>query len=562
MLTSLVFGLSGGERLLFTSARVIDSNYQVQELELEQFTVGDSDEKNIYITVLDQQCGTWILPDLAAGDIIEWTYHILYPEAYQVTEHKPHFLVRASLAHEYHPTMLAKVEIRSPKDWQLKCKVINSIPGIVECSRQSEDSEIYVFELEHYLPIRNSNSRFGNYYLNPMVACAPDGYTWKEIAQVVAMRSLGSSEAEDQIPQPLERILRDSDNPADNLAQAFYWIRDNLKYGAIESAHKNIGKLGRAQAIAESGIADCKDKSYLLHLVSGSLGLPSEYLIVSSETGLVLDDLAADQFDHVLVRVLVNDKWHYLDTANRLSVFESPPPAYQGVRALILDHNGTIDAIPIDAPNANTIEIVETFDGRETDWLTGTFQFTACGNIARLADEKMKLSSLQLSSPVQAVQSGLEQFMPSLILITQTRTSHTACSNRLQVSGTHRRCHLSVVEDRLVGTLDWREPSLPTGTWRAYDLSRLFVFYVPESIRIETVFVGNLHDRLRGFSEPIVVRNDLCDITVEIESTDASIRIVRDIVIKRKYVDQDSIHLIPETMEGLEKAFHLALFFR
>ena len=81
MLTSLVFGLSGGERLLFTSARVIDSNYQVQELELEQFTVGDSDEKNIYITVLDQQCGTWILPDLAAGDIIEWTYHILYPEA-------------------------------------------------------------------------------------------------------------------------------------------------------------------------------------------------------------------------------------------------------------------------------------------------------------------------------------------------------------------------------------------------------------------------------------------------------------------------------------------------
>lgn len=563
MLTRLDFDFSRQkERLIYTNCRIISADNKIQKLPLEQFVVGDSTERNIYITIEDEKTGSWILPDLSAGDIIEWSYHFLCTESYPLDNDKPHFMVVTNLNHTSYPTFNSIVTFRAPVDWPLKFSFVNEPSNLSKSESIKDDYRVTSITLKEYIPIRNTGFYYENYFRNPTVACSTVGHQWGSVAKAILKRNIGDTNLDDGLPSPLAEMLGDCRTSGEALQKAFYWIRDKLKYASVGSALEYIGKPGRARAIIKSGIADCKDKSYLLYQVCKNLGLKAEFVAISSKYGMIFTDLPSDQFDHVFLRVLLDDKWCYLDAAGRYAVFDSAPPIYQGLKILVIGDEGSIESVEVDSSGKNSISITEYFDKIDADWLSGTFHLLAEGNTARLIDENWKWLSLQADNQSQSAQTALRNFLPTIMLISYDRISHTSYSNAFEVLGMHHRCQLSSLGNRRVGTLSWDNPIIPIGYWKNFNIDKLFAFYIPIRIEINIILSDDLLKSIEEFSMVSLLRNEICEINEKTTRNDDKITISREIVIKKKFVDENDIHLVPITMESIEKAFHLAFIFR
>lgn len=562
MLTRVGFQFSSNDQVLFSSLRIIGKDDHSEELPVEQFTFVDSDEKNPFITTIDERIGCWILPDLSTGDVIEWSYHLLCAERFPADGKKPHLFIRAYLHHAFHPTLLGKATFVSPTDMELSFSYLNDYRGLLEFGSEEDSDRTRSLTLRKYVPATNPDFPYANSFLNPVVGCAVAGHTWESVKQLIIKSNMGSLEPELELPSPLNEILEGRRDPKVAMEYAFYWVRDKLKYAAVGRALKNIGKEGRAKTIIEAGVGDCKDKSYLIYQCCKKLGLAAQYVAISSDTGVIFEDLPADQFNHVFVKVIIDDKTYYLDASSSTAIFSSALPEYQDLKVLLLGDERLVEKIPLDDPYDNLLEITEMFDREEASWLCGSFSLRAQGCLARLVDERWKAMSLQITDQGQSAQSILQMFMPSIVVETHSRTSQTSHSEVFQVSGTHRRCYLSQLGDRRIGTLHWKEPAFPAGMYRFRHPENVFAFYVPEAIRIETVIMNPLLSRFESFSEPVQLSNDVCDIRTESISKNNALTLSREIIIKKKIIGEELIHLMPAVLENLERAMRVALSLR
>jgi len=561
MLTSLDFNFSNREILLFTGCRIITQDGKVKELELERFVVGDSKDRNIYIATEEEKSGSWILPDLSVGDIIEYNYDLLCQEGNRINEGRPHVFIITPLAHEFHPTFQCSVSIQYPSDYDMSYDISNK-PDNLEYSDDHENGrQVLKFNLTQYIPERNTDYYRENYFRNPILACATSGYSWPEVAKFVMNNNLGDPDLNDNLPQPLKQMLEENHKPVEKLRNVFYWTRDKLKYAAIGSAIKHIGKIGRAQAIVESGVADCKDKAYLLNQCCNKLGLPAEFVAVSSEYGIIFDNLPSDQFDHVFVRVKTDNDWLYLDASSTFAVFDSCPANFQSLKMLVLNSDESVETMANERPEKNKLVITETLDQINSGWLSGTFHIGAEGNIARFIDENWKWQSLNVIDQLRSMQTILKGIIPGMLLVSCDRICTTSLTDIFEAVGTHRRCQLGVFENRRVGVFNWRVPTLPIDYWRNLPLDKFFVFHQPTQIEINLVFMDNLAEQIEEFSGAEHFENEICNISADIIREKDRLLISKKLIIKKKFVHQPDIQKLPDAMEQLERALQFAITF-
>jgi ribosomal protein L20A (L18A) len=561
MLTSLDFNFSNRELLLCTFCRIIPKDGQVKELELERFVVGDSKGRNIYIVTEEEKSGTWILPDLAVGDIIEYNYDLLCHEGNRIQKDKAHLFIISPLAHEFHPTCHCSISIHFPPDYDIIFDISNKPDNLEQIKSNENGKKTLKFALNRYIPERNTDFHQENYFRNPVLACATSGYTWPEIAKFVMSYNLGDPELNDELPDPLSQMLEGDADPIRKLRDAFYWTRDKLKYAAIGSAIKHIGKIGRARAIIDSGVADCKDKAYLLNQFCKRLGLTSEFIAVSTKFKIIFENLPCDQFDHVFVRVKSGDDWLYLDASNRLSVFGSRPNSFQSSKMLVLNSDQPIEIMPEESPGKNKLTITETLDQIDLGWLSGTFHIRAEGNIARIIDENWKWRSINVVDQLRSSQAILKGFMPEMLLVSCDRICNTSLTDIFEAVGTHRRCQLGEFTNRCIGVFDWRIPTLPVDYWRNLTVDKFYVFYEPTQLEINLIFIGDLSRQIEEFSGPNDFDNDICKISSYIVREKERLLISKKYIIKKKFVEQDNIREFNDAMEQLEKALQFAVIF-
>ncbi len=562
MLTSLDFNFSNREKLLYTGCRIITRDGRIKKLEFERFVVSDSKERNIYIATEEEKSGTWILPDLSVGDIIEFNYDLFCQENNKIEDSKPHVFIITPLAHEFHPTYQGSVAIHYPPKYDIIHDISNK-PDNLEYSESGENSKkIKKFRLLEYIPEKNTDFYRENYFRNPILACAASGYSWSEIAKFVLNFNLGDPDLDDNLPQPLEQMLEGSRDTFEKLRKTFYWTRDKLKYAAIGSAVEHIGKIGRAQAIVDSGVADCKDKAYLLNQICRKLGLTAEFIAVSSRYGIIFENLPSDQFDHVFVRIRLNDDWLYLDASNRLAVFGSRPANFQSMKMLVLNSGKPVETMASELPEKNRLVITETLDQIDSGWLSGTFHIHADGNIARIIDENWKWYSINTIDQLRSAQTILKGFMPGMLLVSCDRICNTSMTDIFEAVGTHRRCQLGIFKSRRVGILDWRVPTLPIDYWRNLSFDKFFVFYQPSQIEFNLVFMDNLADQIEEFSGTGNFENEICSISENVNRDKDRLLISKKFIIKKKFIEQADIHLLPEAMEQLEKTLQFAITFK
>jgi hypothetical protein len=561
MLSRVEFDFSDRDYLLYTACRIIHPDGTTRDLPLERLAVGDSQQRIISITTESERTASWLLPDLSTGDLIEWCYHTLINESYTDKDDTLHRLIIADLAHPFHPTLSGTVVFESSKGKPLYTGQKNfNDDQAIEASQEKENT-VSKYEISNYIPVANTNQYFENYFHNPIVGCTLTRSSWPDVAGAVLRHNFGDLTAEDTLPAPLSEYVDTCASPIEGLKKSFYWVRDKLKYASVGSAIELIGTAERTQAIVASGSADCKDKSYVLYQVCRKLGLPAHIVAVSSKHGLVFEKLPSDQFDHVFVKVDIDGRRYYLDGANRHSVFGSCPPLYQGLQTLVLNDGGTLDTLTPDIPEINHVTITETFDSISGGRLHGSFHIVAEGNIGRLVDENLKAQSLNSADYLQSAQVILRHFLPSMLLESFDRMSHTAYSDRFEAVGMQRRCQLSKSGSKMVGMLEWNDPTLPLGIWKSYRTDKTFVFYQPTIVDINVVLNGDLVNLLSDISDPFMLTNDICTIRADTIKNDDELILKRSVTIQRKYVDPGELDKVPESMDTIEQLFQASLIF-
>jgi hypothetical protein len=558
MLSELRFAYSTArEYVLFTRMRIIHVDDTEEEVPIEHFTVSDQEGKNIFITVEDEKEGHWILPDLAAGDVIDWAYHLLCRD--HGIDGKPHMFILTGPFDIWVPTFRGIVEFAAPTVLPVRYSVRNG-----DCAKRhtvAHGMETTVFEGERFIPTRRTGFDFENNYLNPMVVCASDGVEWSDVIPEIRGQIRGQSPSDEELPEPLASLVDGIDDKELALEHAFYWIRDTLKYATIRSGVRNIGQEDRARRIVESGVGNCSDKSYLLSLVCERLGVPYEFLSISTKNGVLIEDMPADQFDHVFIRAKPADRWVYLDAASPMSTFGSAPAWCQGMQVLAIDDRGTVITVPVDPPDVNAIEISETFDTVHAGRVHGQFDFRAHGQCARLIDERWKRISLAMDDPQESGQEALCEYLPASAVLAYARGSADGAPNAFHISGQHSRGPLVPLgnDGKMIATLHWEVPFLPVSYWRTLKIHRLFVVVFPTTVRLQTRLAGDLYRRVEDVSRLTALDGPVCSIEEQVEDSGSAVTVCRTIVFKNKYTRGDDVNRVPESLERIEEALQLVV---
>ena len=558
LLRLLTFEYSSSQTLMHTSVKIRRTNGEIEKLAPDFFDISESVERNVFIRTANEYTGSWILPDLFRGDVIEWSYHVLCREYDQVEDSTPHFLARWRLCRSTWPLLEGKATYSIPEGFPTRFSCSDNGYEIAEESSSQDGLTVQSYSLTKYAAMQGVGFPYVEFLCRPSVVCSAGSESWGTVAKSLAQKSVGDLNHQDDVPPPILRVMDPCPDNASSLEQAFFWIRDKLKYGSFNETTMRIGKEKRAEAIVESGLADCKDKSYLLHQVCRHLGLTAQYLLVSSEYGKVFVDHPSDQFDHVIIRVRVNGEWQYLDAASSYSVFTAPPLPLQGMNGLVLE-TGEIITVPVSDSSVNRIDIREEFSSLDSGWLSGEYHLRTTGHAARLVDENWKSISLGNAGQHTTAQSFLQAFMPSVIVKEHRRLTDTSTSDELKVSGREMRCRLTTVGGYEVGMLEWNNPIQSIYDWRSLPADSCFAFRIPCIVDFNISFKDELAQRLNATSHGLSLDNELCCVSTNLASTNDSYNIKRQITIKDKYVTKENSHLLEPTMEALEEAFRVAV---
>jgi len=547
----MVVGWGG---LIGTAARVRRADGGSEILDDDLFTVGSAEDDNPFIAVARRHTGIWILPDLAPGDVVEFvweTVHLAHPDE----DHRIRFMA-ANIADPGTPTLRARVTFTAPADWPQAFSVLNMEPGREVAADDGSGWTTTTFARRRVLPRRSHSHNFQAFALNPVVGCAPAGRHWDDVARTLLSAACSAADAVAELPEPLARACGDRADPAAALARAFYWVRDHIKYASTVSSNRDLGSPDRVDRVLAAGVGDCKDVSLLLAVVCRHLGIPWEFVLVSAEHGVVLEELPADQFDHMILRARVDDRWLYLDAAGSSAVFSSPEAGLQGLTALAGRDGGALVTIPHAPPADTRILLHETLDRCEDGWLVGRAELRLEGNPARLLDEAWKHHSLVSLDPDRVADDLLDGILPRCQVLEASRLQDTATSDVLHVGLHLRRAPLVDLDGHRVATLLFDVPGVPRALGSAVHLRERYLFTQCLEIEHRVETAGEVRSALRAVSR--IADLDTPYGSLREERPDEG-TVVRRLRITRRTVEGDELETLPGVLQRWEQAGSLVI---
>ena len=105
-----------------------------------------------------------------------------------------------------------------------------------------------------------------------------------------------------------------SGNQRDDALYLIRFVQNDIRYrGQHQGIYTHTPK--PPLQVLQKGAGDCKDKSNLLHALLRAIGIESTLVLVNSNYGKGLDNLqpSARHFNHMIVRVLIDDRVYYFD---------------------------------------------------------------------------------------------------------------------------------------------------------------------------------------------------------------------------------------------------------
>jgi len=179
--------------------------------------------------------------------------------------------------------------------------------------------------------------------------------SWEEFSDWWRKKIAGKTEPDESIKRKVAELTKDLSTSREKMEAIFDYVKREIRYVSID-----WGKSGyepeNAKKVFENKYGDCKDKSTLLISMLRVAGIPAYYVLIptNSVRNLIKDFSFPLQFDHCIVAVQNEGKYHFIDPVDQTNRFDYLPDSDRNRDVLIFDDKKIVfDKTPLAKPEEN-----------------------------------------------------------------------------------------------------------------------------------------------------------------------------------------------------------------
>ena len=395
---NVVIPYSTGSRVEDIQARTVSPDGKITLL----------DEKNIfdvnlfpnYILFSDERSKIFTLPGVTDGAVVEYRYKLTIPN--RMFWHSWRFQNDV-------PTVHSRFALVKPSEWEVRYRTYGTHvePSTVKTPEGFKST--HVWELNNVSPLRPEVMMPPYAECVARLALAPAGFkTWEDVSKWYSGLSASRMKAGTELRDLAATLLKGATDERDKLHRIFEWVRDNIRYVAVEI---DIGGFQphAAGEVCLNRYGDCKDMVTLLCALGKEAGMDMRQVLVSTRQNGEPDTSLASplQFNHAIAYCPSVDDGVWMDATDKGCPFGQLPWYDQGVTVLVVDEKGepelkrTSKPLPIHNRRITTWEAVLDTAGDAT--VRGRSTFTGA--------EAIEMRNGLLYAPPDAIRLQLETWL-------------------------------------------------------------------------------------------------------------------------------------------------------
>ena len=321
-----------------------------------------------FIFYSDARAKRFTMPSVETGCIVEYEWTQRLP--------KNTLLSRWDFQ-KNDPVLNSTVSITSPNSLLIKHQIRSSGIPVDEEKQRYKSYAKYRWHAENIPPLSPEIAMpMGDFESAHILFNAPESETWKDAAAIFYGLAGNRYHPDESIRRLVSELTADAPDQREQLRLLFEYVRDNIRYIAIE-----IGIGGyqphASKQVLQNRYGDCKDMTGLLISMASVLGIDVSPALISNwfhgpaDTSIV--NLA--QFNHVIAYARLEDgSAIWMDPTEKYEAFGSLPWYDQNRMALIADRDGLIAKTPGSSSNENISERFWSVDFYEDGQATGTVE--------------------------------------------------------------------------------------------------------------------------------------------------------------------------------------------
>lgn len=386
------------------------------------------------------------IPAAEPGNVIGYEYE---------QERRPYVFEERWLFQNPLPVRGARLVLQMPSGWEFKDVWMNHAPQQAKLS----GGNTWVWELGDVPPVKVQPEMppwravagwMAVRYFSPRPDLAQKGLaSWKEMGAWYGGLTQGRRNATPEIKQKVFELASAQPTTLDKIAALAAFSQRDIRYVGVQIG---IGALQPhyAAEIFKNRYGDCKDKATLLSAMLNEIGIPSYYVVIHSERGVVAPEFPGiSNFNHAILAIRLPDdvpdttlysvlrheklgRLLFFDPTNSLTPLGHLPTYLQASHGLLVtDEGGELLTMPLQAPQTNRLYRTGKLQLSPSGELTGEIQEVRWGGpaisrreqfLARKGEDRQKVLENFLTSSLggflltRATAENLEAHDKTLVL--------------------------------------------------------------------------------------------------------------------------------------------------
>ncbi len=287
-----------------------------------------------FVFYSDQRAKIFTLPAVTEGSIIEYRYQVILNSRTYGSQWRFQSEI---------PVLKSRFKLVKQSEWKIDYRIHGNVsePTILNLPAGFKQSMIWeagplpALKSESFMPpLSETGTR---------LTIAPFGIsTWSDLSQWYYNLVRSSMDQRKDLSELADSLCANLDTDRDRLQAIFQWIRDEVRYIAVE-----IGIGGYQPSPAEDVLyeryGDCKDMTTLLCALAEEIDIPVYQALISTrQNGLPDTTLpAATQFNHVIAYApTLGPEGLWMDATDKSCAFGALPWYDQNVPVLLIGEEG------------------------------------------------------------------------------------------------------------------------------------------------------------------------------------------------------------------------------
>ena len=337
------------------SIRIIRGNQVINKLDLSKINTVHQEkdlEKFIYNGTLT---AVMIMEDVRKGDVIEYSYTLkgFNPIFKNLYANVLDFQYGVPLYNLYY-----KLTVPTGRSVSIKNLYTNVQPSV----KKDVSGTIYEWNTSNISALTLQDN-VPSWY-NPYPAVLISEYkSWKEVNDIAKQMFPFQIQLSSELNEKIASIEKSNSTAEKKVSAALRFVEDDIRYMGIEIG-VNSHKPHLPDQVFHQRFGDCKDKAYLLCTMLRKMNIDADPVLINTDIKNSLFNLLPSYraFDHVTVKVRVNNKDYYFDPTisyQRGNIDNIYYPDYKA-GLVLTDTTTTLTTIPTHLNSRE--EVNETFN--------------------------------------------------------------------------------------------------------------------------------------------------------------------------------------------------------